>query len=170
MLTRWQYYMNLQFYMHLKHFLSFHMVREGVFRFLKIMWETGKKNANFHLFVIIGDKSKSIASVVHIDQSTKLAEFGLKILIKNNYKFKHNIFKNLDICIGEESAPVTKGLYVFGLLPGIHFEDLLSCERQTACTLSHHLFPSRFSFLCSGVTELFRQGPSTNSRETLNIC
>ena len=129
------------------------------------------ENAHFHLFVIIGDESKSIASVVHIDQSTKLAEFGLKILIKNNYKFKHNIFKNLDICIGEESAPVTKGLNVFGLLPGIHFEEILSCERQTACTLSHHLFPSRFSFLCRpGVTKLFRQGPSTNSRETLNIC
>ena len=30
--------------------------------------------------MIIGDESKSIASVVHIDQSTKLAEFGLKIL------------------------------------------------------------------------------------------
>ena len=57
--------------------------------------------------MIIGDESKSIASVMHIDQSTKLAEFGLKILIKNNYKFKHNIFKNLDICIGEESAPAT---------------------------------------------------------------
>ena len=38
MLTRWQYYMYLQFYMHLKHFWSFHMVREGDFRFLKIMW------------------------------------------------------------------------------------------------------------------------------------
>ena len=52
------------------------MVREGDFRFLKIM----QKNAHFHLFVIIGDESKSIASVMHIDQSTKLAEFGLKIL------------------------------------------------------------------------------------------
>ena len=70
--------------------------------------------AHFNLFVVVSDESKSIASVVHVNQPTKLTEFCLKFGNARQHKSIYGQTKfsgNLDICIGEESTPVTNVYY-----------------------------------------------------------
>ena len=59
--------------------------------------------------MIIGDESKSIASVVHIDQSTKLAEFGLKIWNWKQLQIQTQYFQKPGCLHWRGKRPCNKG-------------------------------------------------------------